>query len=90
MGNSFENFYAQIPKDLQFYVTNYFKKSNCDKFSSSSVMVMGFNGNDKCVYWNYNDNPSKYECLNDGTVTKSDWGRCDKDEKTCARRAEEE
>jgi len=72
-GASFPDLYKKTPTKLHLHLRAYDYRHLCeDAEKDNKNMIIGTNSDDQCVYWKWTSNPSRYECLNDGTCWKTD------------------
>jgi Cys-rich protein (TIGR01571 family) len=76
-GPPFKQMAAGMPAHLQLYWQNYNNRSACEREEADpTAMILGTDGNGDCVYWSpLPASPLQYECLNDGTCSKSSSSR---------------
>jgi len=71
-GASFEHLMSAAPKYLKFRYLSFYEREICDHFETNPQNnIMGYNGDDKCVYWSDFQAPVTWECRNDGTCAAS-------------------
>jgi hypothetical protein len=69
---SFADLYKAVPAYLRLHYPSWENRAACEHVESSSDnMVLGVDGDGKCVYWEWISQESKYECSLDGVCFKS-------------------
>lgn len=68
----FESLASLAAPRLHFEYQGWDKRTICAEAENDSAkMVMGYNGDGRCVYWVMPPQPTRWELLNDGSCTKS-------------------